>query len=207
MSSTQIARIALLALRASVEDRPLRSDDVLLAPNMETVSSDSAVSYLSSLPKPVECSADVVNAILNLRCDPVTSHNDGAYEYEQQVHRDRGGLLAHDQRRSLKEWENGILVTGRESDAILVSPHDLDLFQVEYMISTDRFTASVRPPRDSERNLGARWVVDMGRFTRRNPIWVRISAGLPSPLGDWMLSVYHKFTIRRLSRPLRSKVW
>ena len=87
------ARLALLALRASIpERRPLDADRVLLAPSASPMSVDAAAQMLAAKPKPLFCDA---KAIVTWRPSTYANEESVFAETIADVTADVRAVLAH----------------------------------------------------------------------------------------------------------------
>ena len=164
----EAARLLLIALRASLPtEQNISVGRVVLAPEGEGLSPDSAARALASKPKPLECHAYVADGTLVVSCGSLSTEWRALHRYQVEDLSSRDGPIGS-LRTSTSDGESDeVLILGR-GEALLARAGALEAWTRDYVVTLPLGITS-RVPDQSERALGARAVIEFDRVDTVDP--------------------------------------
>lgn len=136
-AADQTARLALLALRASIDPTlAIRADAVIVEPETDAISTNDAVARLAALPKPLICTASTRAGLLVISTASLSEAKPldrSAYEFKY-AHRQREGGFFDRQARRLAVSDYHIAVRSRD-EYLVVSLSVANEWERDYYIA------------------------------------------------------------------------
>jgi hypothetical protein len=132
---------AVIALRAIVpEHANIAADRVRVLPSQQVLTDSEAALRLAALPKPLHCTPSVNGDVLEISCGPVSPRIARLHQAPRPPSSEREwGELSDEVRRIVEIGDGDVLVIGRGTEAVTLSPADFLRFEEEYSLGISHF--------------------------------------------------------------------
>jgi hypothetical protein len=132
---------AVIALRAIVaESADIPVDHVRVLPSQQVVTDSEAASILAELPKPIHCIPSANGGVLEIRCEPVEPRIAPVHQTIREPSAGGEWDGSPEEARRVRDAAHGdVLVIGRGTEAVTLSPADFQRFEEEYSLGASHF--------------------------------------------------------------------